>query len=251
MHTGICALQRVSLVFRYPRGHSKITSQGDVYLQRQLGSEGHEREPLNDVNNLENSSRRQPRNAESELEEIENNLFNNHQLKDDLQVGEILRKYKNDFRHESARHDKKPKKPTKSVRLGELDLDTLETLKPYNKKEHSVEISDKKTGLTYLKLFKNDPLFGDLRLLVTSRKRRELKQKLVVEGKRLINDGIEAGLLLETVLFSELAHLNDLRAKLKQLKLIQLQSHVLQEWSDLVTSPGVIGMFTKNIYVYL
>ncbi|XP_019545701.3 rRNA methyltransferase 3, mitochondrial [Aedes albopictus] len=250
VHSGSGAtLQRISLPLRHPRGHSRITSHADVHMEPEQQGGGatnrREQERLTDVNNQKYSSRR-GRSDEAELEEIENNLFDNRQSKDDLHLGEIMKKYKSDFRRvEINGSHKKLKKMAKPVRLREMDLETMNTLKPYKKKEKSLEVTDKQTGLKYLRLLKNDPLFRDLQLLMISRKRRELKNKLVVEGKRLINDAIEAGLWLETVIFSELNHLNDVRTKLQALNLVQLPSHVLQEWSDLVTSPGMIGIFQK------
>ncbi|XP_001653652.2 rRNA methyltransferase 3, mitochondrial [Aedes aegypti] len=248
VHNGNTILQRISLPLRHPRGNSRTTSHLDVHMQPERnggGAIGQERERVSDVNRAEFSANR-GRSDEAELEEIENNLFDNRQSKDDLHLGEIMKKYKNDFRREEInRSQSKPKKSSKPIRLGEMDLETMHTLKPYKRKEKSLEITDKHSGIKYLKLLKNDPMFGDMQLLMTSRKRRELKSKLVVEGKRLINDAIDAGLLLETVIFSESCHLDDIRAELATPKLIQLPNHVLQEWSDLVTSPGVIGIFQK------
>ncbi|XP_062553881.1 rRNA methyltransferase 3, mitochondrial [Armigeres subalbatus] len=244
LHPGSIPHQRISMVLNHPRGgHSRTASQADVYLQpEQHASESQQQERMSDVNKLPYASRR-GRNDEAELEEIENNLFDNRQSKDDLHLGEIMKKYKSDFRQKEI--IRSHNKPNKSANLSAMDAETMNILKSYKNKERSKEIFDKRSGLKFLKLVETDPLFKDLRLLATSRKQRELKNKLVVEGKRLINDAIDAGLLLETVIFSEMDHLSSLRAKLKSLKLIQLRNYVLQEWSDLVTSPGVIGIFKK------
>ncbi|XP_055525291.1 rRNA methyltransferase 3, mitochondrial [Wyeomyia smithii] len=122
-------------------------------------------------------------------------------------------------------------------------VETLTILNPTSKR--TAQMYDHGRMLEYLKLSKNSPMFGYLKQLITSRKKRQLDQKLVVEGSRLILDALNAGLILECLLFKEANQLDCFDNLSKTVKLIQLNSHILQQWSNLVTCPGIIGIFYK------
>lgn len=78
--------------------------------------------------------------------------------------------------------------------------------------------------------------------LVKSSKARKINGKIFLEGERLIADAISAGASAEMLFFSRTELLNSLPLrKCKQTKLFQVDYNKIQLWSDLTTSPGIIG----------
>ncbi|XP_003229802.1 rRNA methyltransferase 3, mitochondrial [Anolis carolinensis] len=92
---------------------------------------------------------------------------------------------------------------------------------------------------------------GDKRLskvvtLAKSRAFREKHGKILLEGRRLILDALEAGAAPQTLFFSSTEHLKELpAAKLRGASLIKVNSKDLKDWSDVVTSQGAIGIFSR------
>nr|XP_060612633.1 rRNA methyltransferase 3, mitochondrial [Anolis sagrei ordinatus] len=92
---------------------------------------------------------------------------------------------------------------------------------------------------------------GDKRLskvvtLAKSRAFREKHGKILLEGRRLISDALEAGAAPQTLFFISTEHLKELpAAKLRGASLIKVHSKDLKAWSDVVTSQGAIGIFSR------
>lgn len=77
---------------------------------------------------------------------------------------------------------------------------------------------------------------------------RERDGRILLEGKRLINDAIEAGIELKTIYFSREKDLAAINFKNQQkVEILKVLYKTLQVWSDLTTCPGVMG----NIYIYI
>ncbi|XP_047363101.1 rRNA methyltransferase 3A, mitochondrial [Vespa velutina] len=93
-----------------------------------------------------------------------------------------------------------------------------------------------------INLKENDNIITSLMVNVKSRKRREKSNQILLEGYRLIKDGIEAGVKPEIILFSRLSDIMDLNLH-KEVKLYKVPYKTLQLWSNLTTSPGIIGIF--------
>lgn len=101
-------------------------------------------------------------------------------------------------------------------------------------------------GLTYTKLHLNDPWLNTLFLSVKSRKSRALKHQLLVEGRRLIIEAIQSGLVLDHVLFSDMDQMQLLKEHLPaDAKLVKVPQSDLRLWSNLSTCPGLMAIFTK------
>lgn len=65
---------------------------------------------------------------------------------------------------------------------------------------------------------------------------------MLLEGKRLINDAIEAGMKIEALYFSQEKDLMDIRLKDPENVLIaKVLYKTLQVWSDVTTCPGITG----------
>lgn len=75
-----------------------------------------------------------------------------------------------------------------------------------------------------------------------SRTFREHQNKILLEGRRLICDALDAGALPQTVFFSTVDRLRELPLdKLKRAALIKVKFEDIKIWSDLVAPQGVIG----------
>ncbi|XP_055939381.1 rRNA methyltransferase 3, mitochondrial-like [Argiope bruennichi] len=119
-----------------------------------------------------------------------------------------------------------------------------------NVKDVVVEFpKDQESGLIvppYEKLQKNDPRFTKTLTMLKNRKLREKKEKILIEGKRLINDAIDAGMVLETLYFSREKELPEIKFKFQEnVEIFKVFYKTLQLWSNLTTCPGIMGVFKK------
>lgn len=96
-------------------------------------------------------------------------------------------------------------------------------------------------GTEYTTLGKQDTTLSRLMLKVKSRKTREKHGLMVLEGKRLNQDALLAGLIPESLFFSQKSHIKSLQMPADSIKLYKVPYKQLQLWSDLTTSPGLIG----------
>ncbi|XP_076345503.1 rRNA methyltransferase 3, mitochondrial-like isoform X3 [Tachypleus tridentatus] len=77
--------------------------------------------------------------------------------------------------------------------------------------------------------------------LLKSRKKRE---KILLEGRRLISDAISAGIHPESIFFSQEQNLCEIPLEeAVNVQLFKVFYKQLNLWSDLTTSPGVMGVF--------
>lgn len=75
-----------------------------------------------------------------------------------------------------------------------------------------------------------------------SRTFREHQGKILLEGRRLICDALDAGAVPQMVFFSTADRLRELPLdKLRRATLIKVKFEDIKAWSDLVTPQGVIG----------
>ncbi|XP_077579124.1 rRNA methyltransferase 3A, mitochondrial [Stigmatopora nigra] len=92
---------------------------------------------------------------------------------------------------------------------------------------------------------------GDKRLsrlvsVARSRTFREQQGKVLLEGRRLICDALNAGAVPQTIFFSTLERLQELPLdKLKRASLVKVKFEEIKLWSDLVAPQGVIGIFSR------
>lgn len=111
------------------------------------------------------------------------------------------------------------------------------------------EIHDEKLGLTFYKLPYEHPMLNNLIMMSRSKKYRDKKHLLVIEGRRLIEDALQAGLQAEYLFFSKHEQLEKVSAALSSYnakpKIFRVPHNELTFWSVLQTCPGVIGIFNK------
>lgn len=122
-------------------------------------------------------------------------------------------------------------------------------LTPEKIKDTAVGLPRNKDGLIippYEKLQKNDARFTKTLTSLKNRKLREQNGKMLLEGKRLINDAIDAGIELETIYFSREKELADIKFKFQEnVEILKVFYKTLQQWSNLTTCPGIMGVFKR------
>ncbi|XP_058061897.1 rRNA methyltransferase 3, mitochondrial [Anopheles bellator] len=191
--------------------------------------------------------------TQADREELgaEDELFNNRQNIANLKVAELLKNVPRTKVERNRSADvpaKRTKEPQPVHRKTAIEKDTLKILQHrYQDPCESADRYDKQLKVRYTNLHSNDARFGDLKMLISSRKRREEEKILVLEGRRLILDGCSAGLHLEAVLASDLKLLAELglQANPKDCPFFLVTRQTMMEWSSLTTSPGLIGIFAE------
>lgn len=176
--------------------------------------------------------------------DVESSLFDNsrHQSRP-VDSKALLEKFRNVPKKRGSsgggsRNKFRSTKPATTV------VETEKRQKPPKVKSEIVESTI--LGLTYTKLHLNDPWLNTLLLSVKSRKSRAVKHQLLVEGRRLIIEAIQSGLVLDHVLFSDMDQMQMLKEHLPaDVKLVKVPQSDLRFWSNLSTCPGLMAIFTK------
>lgn len=124
---------------------------------------------------------------------------------------------------------------------------------PEKKQERSFEqlkYHDLALDLTYVKLPFNHPELAKLMLMLKARKYREQNKLLMVEGRRLTLEAVDAGLKLRYLLFSNVKQVEGIRREIqksftKNTEFIRVPHNDLSFWSTLTTCPGIITIFDR------
>lgn len=132
--------------------------------------------------------------------------------------------------------------PEQSKRIKQNKEETLKKKRFYLSQQ---KVFDDNGNIMYEKLKENNSLVSSLLVNLKSKKERSRSQQTLVEGWRLIVDGLEAKCNLNYVIFSRTADLNKLRPFLPKtgVRFYKVPYKELQLWSDVETSPGIIGVF--------
>ncbi|GAB6030016.1 hypothetical protein CHUAL_005707 [Chamberlinius hualienensis] len=143
------------------------------------------------------------------------------------------------------------RKPLKVTIPGEVDEPRVEKsrklpekgyLRPIEEQEYHDD--DSPAVSHYIKLKDDNSMFTRLMTLSKNRKYREKNRLILLEGKILIKEALEAGVKPEAIFFSLEENIADLPlSNHKHLKIYKVMYKQLQIWSTLTTSPGVIGIF--------
>lgn len=98
----------------------------------------------------------------------------------------------------------------------------------------------------YRKLPKYDSRFTKTLATIKDRKKREKSGKILLEGKRLINDAMKAGMQIKALYFSREKDLNDIKLEnCEGVEVSKVLYRTLQVWSGLTTCPGVLAIFKR------
>lgn len=86
-------------------------------------------------------------------------------------------------------------------------------------------------------------------MLLKSKKEREKRNLIMLEGQRLIQDALNAGVKPQSIFFSRKDSLRDLKIppSVSNIELFKMQYKHIQLWSNLTTSPGIVG---KHIHQF-
>lgn len=117
--------------------------------------------------------------------------------------------------------------------------------------DESLRVYDAELDLEYVKLRYNNAELQTFMLLTKSRNYRMQHHLLMVEGRRLLLDALDAGLPLKYLLFSRHDQLKLVRDKLAAAnakpEILRVPHHDLSFWSVMTTCPGIIGLFEKPL----
>ncbi|XP_076625820.1 rRNA methyltransferase 3, mitochondrial isoform X1 [Colletes latitarsis] len=111
---------------------------------------------------------------------------------------------------------------------------------PVKSTEISTTKETKSSSLTVLKL--NEKVVSSLMTKIKSRKKREKNNEIVLEGRRLIEEGLEAGGKPIAILYNKSSDIDSLKFP-EDVKLYKVPYNTIQLWSSLTSSPGLIGIF--------
>lgn len=78
---------------------------------------------------------------------------------------------------------------------------------------------------------------------IKTKKKREKNRLMLLEGFRLIKDAIQAGVVPRMIFFNRLSEIQSLSFP-EEVKLYKIPYRTIQLWSNLTTSPGIIGNLT-------
>ncbi|XP_030387072.1 rRNA methyltransferase 3, mitochondrial [Scaptodrosophila lebanonensis] len=112
-------------------------------------------------------------------------------------------------------------------------------------------IKDTDLDLEFARLTLQDPMLSTLLTTVRSRKRRDKKRQIIIEGTRLIREAFMCGLHMHALLFSQKEHLTQLQEEIRQsqrehkAKIYKVPQHDLKTWSSLMTPPGLLAIFER------
>lgn len=84
-------------------------------------------------------------------------------------------------------------------------------------------------------------IFSSAMLIAKSKNKKKKRSLIVLEGKRLIKDAIAAGYVPQKVFFSRVKDAADLNLPNEGVELYKTSYKSISLWSDLTTSPGVLG----------
>ncbi|XP_023940904.2 rRNA methyltransferase 3, mitochondrial [Bicyclus anynana] len=165
----------------------------------------------------------------------------------DLQP-EILKKVKN----EPSTSKQKPSKDSKSVStfVNEEKSHEIKEKRESSLKKRKFYLSQKKVfddngEIIYEKLKENDGRISSLLVKLKSKKERLKTEQMLVEGWRLIVDGLEAKCHLKYVIFSRVEDLAHITPHLPRtgVQLFKIPYKEIAMWSDVETPSGVFGVF--------
>ncbi|KAI4487851.1 hypothetical protein M0802_011739 [Mischocyttarus mexicanus] len=164
-------------------------------------------------------------------------IVNEHELFDDINEDNI----------DTLEVKKKEQGNGKAKKIKSQKKLSLNENNQLNTKINKKTKSNNKTNVnglnnSVISLKENDHTITSLMMNVKSRKLREKSNQICMEGYRLIKDGIEAGVKLEAIFFSRLSDIVDLPLR-NEVKLYKVPYRTMQLWSNLTTSPGILGIF--------
>lgn len=117
----------------------------------------------------------------------------------------------------------------------------------FHKQRQLNSVHDSDLGFSYKKLKLNESLLGKL-FTAASKSRKNNENQIIIEGWRLIQEAINCGLKLKTLIFSKKENLEpivDLIKNIQEAEIYKVPQETLRIWSTLTTCPGLIAIFER------
>ncbi|XP_074535696.1 rRNA methyltransferase 3A, mitochondrial [Halichoeres trimaculatus] len=142
---------------------------------------------------------------------------------------------------------KEAKVTTKTRYFQDSDfVETRSNVQSSIKPSHGAVSKDSIDGVRFERAFPGDRRLARVVSVARSRTFRENQGKILLEGRRLICDALDAGANPQMVFFSSVDRLRELPVdKLKRATLVKVKFEDIKIWSDLVAPQGVIAIFSR------
>ncbi|KAG8451765.1 hypothetical protein GDO86_003819 [Hymenochirus boettgeri] len=99
---------------------------------------------------------------------------------------------------------------------------------------------------TYDRALPSDKRLSKVVTIAKSKNFRDRHGQVLLEGRRLLMDALEAGAVLQTLFFSRVDNLNEFpQDKLKKVNLVKVKFEDVKIWSDVVAPQGLMGILRK------
>ncbi|XP_037029770.1 rRNA methyltransferase 3, mitochondrial [Bradysia coprophila] len=180
---------------------------------------------------------------------VEESLFENNQRHSSfVSKRNLLEQYDNGKQNRKHRKKQIVKEVQNDTVQQPIKTASASVQKKDLKKSSPELIIDEEIGFRYTKLQRNNETFQQLMLLVKSKKQRNVKHLLLLEGRRLILDAITCGLPLKYLIFSDLEQLK-LVSKFapKDVTCYKVSEGDMSFWSTLTTCPGLMAIVEKPV----
>lgn len=129
---------------------------------------------------------------------------------------------------------------------GQPDRSDPGNMRTETAKHAAAAAKDQVEGIRFERAFPGDKRLSRLASVARSRTFREHQGKILLEGRRLICDALEAGARPQLVFFSAVDRLQMLPLdKLKGATIVKVKFEDIKIWSDVVAPQGVIAIFAR------
>lgn len=114
-------------------------------------------------------------------------------------------------------------------------------LKEVENKVREIKDEAGSTILKYKTLDADDKRINSLMIQVKTRCKKGKNQLMLLEGSRLLEDALQAGVKPKVIFFSRISDVLKLPVS-QEVELYKIPYRMIQLWSNLITSPGILGI---------
>ncbi|XP_043468955.1 rRNA methyltransferase 3, mitochondrial [Leptopilina heterotoma] len=170
-------------------------------------------------------------------------IVNEDELFDEPEASYPMDRY-SDSELSLRRRNRKPTRRQRSA-LRQLDVEEDAVIGNSKNTQRTAKVDDgpEKKKTVFTKLYDNEKILSPLMMQIKSKKQRKKLNKILLEGKRLITDALQAGLVPEKIIFSRNPDLEKLPLNRSQTEIYKVPYRTIQLWSSLSTPSGLMGVF--------
>lgn len=167
------------------------------------------------------------------LPEALKNTFENNKMKSQLKEDNQLLLENNTNKIRRDRNYDRKLMTVRTQKLKKEKVDMLETT------------IDSDGNLIYTKMGHKDARISNILSGIKSSSTLKKQDLIMLEGKRLIKDALQSGCKLKYLLFSQKNDVEEIKEDLPKFgsHLYKMPYKEMQNWSDLTTNPGLMGIF--------